>query len=365
MAYLVLALGALLSLGGALSIFQGAGIVQVERGWTGVIAGATSLTGGVITIALGLILRTLLDLRAREFGSMALRLAPEPEPLEAPAAVAVPASAPAPASDLEHGLLAAFLAPRSEIDPAPAARSDPVDPAGRPSVPELRDYDLPVVSQEGLQEQTLREQALQEQALREQALREQAPQEEVPEDQGLHERNALERVAMEQPDLPKPRVRIGFEPPAEPLPPAAPPPPEDALPVPAMDDWLDRAFSSLDNEVATSPAEPKRQPSPRDAVTAASQSEAASGSLPHASHEYNDAVAELEPTPEPSAAPLPDPAPHPAATQPSQSAVIGRYEADGTSYVMFADGSIEAQSEAGVYRFSSMTELKAFIEGTA
>ena len=44
------------------------------------------------------------------------------------------------------------------------------------------------------------------------------------------------------------------------------------------------------------------------------------------------------------------------------SAVIGRYESEGTSYVMYADGSIDAQSAAGVYRFASMAELKAFIE---
>ena len=43
--------------------------------------------------------------------------------------------------------------------------------------------------------------------------------------------------------------------------------------------------------------------------------------------------------------------------------VIGRYDSDGTSYVMYSDGSIEAQSEAGVFRFNSMAELKAFIEG--
>ena len=47
---------------------------------------------------------------------------------------------------------------------------------------------------------------------------------------------------------------------------------------------------------------------------------------------------------------------------PTASAVIGRYESEGTSYVMYADGSIDAQSEAGVYRFASMAELKTFIE---
>ncbi len=41
---------------------------------------------------------------------------------------------------------------------------------------------------------------------------------------------------------------------------------------------------------------------------------------------------------------------------------IGRYESDGTAYVMFADGSIEASSERGVFRFRSMSELKSFME---
>ncbi|HTJ01169.1 MAG TPA: hypothetical protein VL492_00135, partial [Methylovirgula sp.] len=45
-----------------------------------------------------------------------------------------------------------------------------------------------------------------------------------------------------------------------------------------------------------------------------------------------------------------------------EPAVIGRYEAEGTTYVMFADGSIEAQSERGVARFKSMADLKAYFE---
>lgn len=53
----------------------------------------------------------------------------------------------------------------------------------------------------------------------------------------------------------------------------------------------------------------------------------------------------------------------PADLAPAQEpAVIGRYEAEGTTYIMFADGSIEAQSERGVARFKSMAELKAYFE---
>ena len=55
---------------------------------------------------------------------------------------------------------------------------------------------------------------------------------------------------------------------------------------------------------------------------------------------------------------MPPPIEPPAA----ETAVIGRYEAEGTAYLMFDDGSIEAQSEAGVFHFASMAELKAFIE---
>ncbi|MCX8255424.1 MAG: hypothetical protein OTI36_15695, partial [Beijerinckiaceae bacterium] len=84
----------------------------------------------------------------------------------------------------------------------------------------------------------------------------------------------------------------------------------------------------------------------------------------------------VAPTPEPllpSEAPAAahEPAPEPVAEAPSTApetpegnlSVIGRYDSDGTSYVMYSDGSIEAQSESGVFRFGSMAELKAFIEG--
>ena len=64
MSYLVVALGALLSLCGAFAIYAGYGIILVERGWAGVIAGATLLSGGIVTIALGFILHSLSGLHA-------------------------------------------------------------------------------------------------------------------------------------------------------------------------------------------------------------------------------------------------------------------------------------------------------------
>ena len=84
---------------------------------------------------------------------------------------------------------------------------------------------------------------------------------------------------------------------------------------------------------------------------------------------------ELAPEPEPEPALVPEtepehelaPAP-PAATaeeaaaeEPAPAEVIGHYEAHGAHYTMYADGSIDADTTHGVYRFASMEELKQFI----
>jgi hypothetical protein len=41
--------------------------------------------------------------------------------------------------------------------------------------------------------------------------------------------------------------------------------------------------------------------------------------------------------------------------------LVGRYSAGGASYNIFSDGSIEAQTGQGDFRFASMSEFKAFI----
>jgi hypothetical protein len=65
---------------------------------------------------------------------------------------------------------------------------------------------------------------------------------------------------------------------------------------------------------------------------------------------------------EPPAAPVASDGLAPPAADP---AILGRYQANGNSYVMFSDGSIEAVTQTGVYHFKSMAELKAFIEAQA
>jgi hypothetical protein len=63
----VVALGAFLSLAGLWMMWQGWDIVQVERGWTQVIAGATFVGSGVVTISIGLLIGAL---RARPVATL-------------------------------------------------------------------------------------------------------------------------------------------------------------------------------------------------------------------------------------------------------------------------------------------------------
>jgi hypothetical protein len=51
----------------------------------------------------------------------------------------------------------------------------------------------------------------------------------------------------------------------------------------------------------------------------------------------------------------PEPAPEPEIT------VVGKYSSGGNSYVMFSDGSIQADTPSGRHRFASLDELKVFV----
>jgi hypothetical protein len=43
--------------------------------------------------------------------------------------------------------------------------------------------------------------------------------------------------------------------------------------------------------------------------------------------------------------------------------LVGRYTAGGTHYMIFSDGTIEAETEQGAFRFASMGDFKAYIAG--
>jgi hypothetical protein len=47
------------------------------------------------------------------------------------------------------------------------------------------------------------------------------------------------------------------------------------------------------------------------------------------------------------------------------SPLIGRYSSSGTNYMIFADGSIEAETQEGAFRFASMGDYKQFLADRA
>jgi hypothetical protein len=71
---------------------------------------------------------------------------------------------------------------------------------------------------------------------------------------------------------------------------------------------------------------------------------------------------EPEPVLDPRPRPVPE-APRPVAPMLAESpTVVGRYEANGASYVLFSDGTIEVETDSGTHRFASMAALKDHIE---
>ena len=336
MAYLVIAIGGLMALAGGYLVNYGYAIVQVERGWSSVIAGAVFLTGGLLAIGLGLLLRAILDVRRSllaslvpagitpaglvaadafgsgmptmpSFGEPVARSPLETSPSFAPLSVEARATglAAPPESDMGNAPLfgpahvglagdAALAATASDAPPHVEAADGTVHDTGHDTTPEtVHDSAPPDVS---------------------------------------HPDTLADGRA------PEPAVTGG-----------------PAMDTAVMDDWLDQAFSDLDREPAFVDA-------PRPGTGAPELERVA---MPAATPL---AVEQVPLPPDPPSFPQGvDPAPVPNALaktpEPYNSPVIGRYESDETSYVMYADGSIEAQSSAGIYRFASMAELKAFIEG--
>ena len=135
--------------------------------------------------------------------------------------------------------------------------------------------------------------------------------------------------------------------PAEPEPAAVAPPEPTMASTPSIhtdaiprtgDDWFDRALSGLD-EVYDQAGERRREPRPHVGEP----------------EEHNEAEPEVH-------IPAAEEAPQ-APAPPAEPAVIGRYTSGNTTYVMFADGSIEAETPTGILRFASLADLKVYVEG--
>lgn len=139
-----------------------------------------------------------------------------------------------------------------------------------------------------------------------------------------------ETVAPMPADLPKPvRADLTPQPPAPPAIPRGPILPPREAPKLEM----------------PQPAAPRPEPAPAAGVIAPE----------------DDLFAAPESPPEPTARPTP--APEPTAPGPETRTVVGRYASGGNTYVMFENGSIEAETPQGRFTFASLDELKAFVDG--
>lgn len=303
MKYVLLIFGIALVFVGAYAIYTGYGIIEVERGWASVIAGATGLTGGIITIALAWIMRSLDRLRAAvearevQFAQAGAQLARE---LAEPSDLAVTSATlsireNAPGQIREEPIFGPDIAEIVAWDSEPSA--PPVPPVPSPA-----------------------------------ASRAPEPAAKIP---------PLPRAASA---FASAAAKARIEPPGE----------------PSINELWRRVGVNLDAAKSEKPGNPPEAAAPnRQRPEAGSEAESTDW-LDQALARFDAAGPESAEISDQAPPFAPNSSPEqPADLQPE---VIGRYEAEGTAYVMYSDGSIDAQSEEGILRFKSMAELKAFFQ---
>jgi hypothetical protein len=404
----VFALGVVLILGGAWGIAHGAGYTQLEWGWTSVISGTVAATGGVLALALGFVLHRLDALQiallnagarpaiapAEEVPSMLAE--PPPPPVSEPAVAPMPLglqstpAAPPAATYADPAALAAQavnleLLDHEEPRRAAAAR-EPFVSQEPQSTDALTTHEPPPeiahAADQGPADDMVKAAGVSDEPELDAAI-----EQLLAEERGTGAKDASSPPAGVQEAAPevlpaplasdetaKPAPRSGWRglfsrkerraaapPPAEPVweqqsedarleaeeslpmaevePPKSAPIAADAIPRTGAD-WFDRALSGLDEVY-----EPLQQ---REAHHAPAPPEHRGQSESVQSESETHARSSEEP---PVAAPAAEPA------------VIGRYTSGNTTYVMFADGSIEAETPTGVLRFASLAELKVYVEG--
>jgi hypothetical protein len=378
----VFALGIIMIIAGAYGIWHGSRYIQLEWGWASVISGSVALTGGVLTLAIGFVLRRLDALHGAllRLGAAAGAGPParerEPEPSREtgfdPAMQAVAVNPELPADEQSAATPAAEpgqIEGSTTSQPLPEAihaagqgpAEDMVKAAGASDEPELDAAIEELLAEERARPPQQAPEAAEEPSAApaaeaagetHEAAEIVPPQPEAPPQRaaggwrGLFSRKERRPAPISRPSAP-PEVAAEHQP-QEPQTGLAPEPltPEAGPGVPAEtiprtgDDWFDRALAGLD-EVETSPERSAQSDSSPAADGRAAES-AASGHQEHS------------PAPEEVLRAAP-----PAA----EPAVIGRYTSGNTTYVMFADGSIEAETPTGVLHFASLADLKIYVEG--
>jgi hypothetical protein len=340
--------------GGAWAIVEGYGIIVLERGWALVIAGSTAASLGLVLLGIAAAVARLGAIRG-ELVRLRDRMArPEPNFPEPPGRVD-------PVLAVSSGLLAGG---GLEPAPAPAAPANPAPPVPAPVLDPRSDAARV---------------ARREEAAERRAKRTERPADPAPVSAGAIAAGAAAAVAAgaavsaglavmrgrgeasDDLQAPAPRGESGGAALPDQARAAAAPIP----PVPTRDELLpDRDLGPAGGPVpaAADVNWPVVPPAAAGDEPPAFPSGPLSGSEPGASGPvFPPASAGEEDAPFALHAPVvPDLSGGQAGADVDQ-AVLGTYNSGGSRYVMFADGSIEAETPDGTFRFGSLDELKAFM----
>jgi hypothetical protein len=345
MSYFVLALGGLLALGGAVALATSYGIIMVERGWAGVIAGTTALASGIVTIALGLVLHRLAD-----FYALLARRAPRYLPK---------ATAPEPGAD------SAGLQPASGLRGWPQRAARPgrnihqSRAALAPAPTRLRESQ-PSLSHPNESMAEIRSEAnagSAAAAMAEGATGQDMPASAAPIEQTFAETGENEASS----ELELHQDNAGDE------------------AVPAGASAKVRVAAADGDEQAWPEGSEPDAPAITEAIVPKAE-HLARLTIPDSPKQTAESLLELRETAnlEPPAAIFETGAedhlmgpgsglgpPAGEAAGGETLAIVGRYESEGASFVRYADGSIEARTDRAVFHFKSMAELKSFMESQA
>ncbi len=336
MGWIIIVIGALCAAAGAYGAYTGYEIIQVERGWAMVIAGSTLFSAGIISLVIGLLALKLNSL-ARIFARPAVVSdTPKPwaKPVETPLQAVTSVSKDAaihiatPALAAGAALGAAAVVEQADLfvvksasdadtakeTPPPANHEVKTDGISFAAAPDLS-ASLPKTFSPGASVQPAANVSVHD----------------TPPDSTSESADAASAVHSEHNPAPSlDWLTAALK---------KPPVPEDLLPeLHAHPEMHAAGTATLVSDGYHS------------ANAAAREIVSHTGETPIVAQNMQDEPDETE------AAPAAVIAHAPAPT------VVGRYEAAGTNYAMYSDGSVEAENEHGVFRFGSMSELRAFIE---
>jgi hypothetical protein len=349
MTYLVIALGALLSICGALAISAGYPIIQVERGWAGVIAGSTALSCGIVTIALGLILHRLSGLLTLLEKMRAVT--PDPRELDYVEegelnADRGPALGPPAPAHHDRGLTTPMASPVSgpRTWPQRPVRSGLTSArnALKPRVAATRTWESDYEPQEPSfsSSSSLREdeEVAEPASRRSPAIPPESGAEAGHADEWPHSGSAWETPGR----MPEAGSEQWKEPPIErqdpdvPVIPGEPETQNEPYAISQTD--MDSIEAILREELRPTPGLPPEGPT-NSVETSPEAFGSADRNPPFSASPENEAAAHPplhSPEPEPSAVPV---------ISDEGLTIVGRYESEGASYVMYSDGSVEARTE--------------------